>query len=322
MISYSNDQFVSTDELTLPVASDTIGTFRGFRIFTACRTLGQKVFCLDDHIERLFKSAEVICMELPHNRGQLRGIIEEVVDINRKESKEDDLLLEIMYSGGQAALNGVAPAGPAILYVVVFPLKLPPMLWYQEGITLASYPYQRQWPEVKLLNYVGAVIAHQTVVKKYGADEALFISPDDRQIVLEGTTFNFFIVKDGAIITHPLDGNILSGITRKVALELARKQSIPVKEDYFEFNDLKSADEAFITSSTRNVVPVVKIDDFMIGNGRPGEITKKLGRAFQEYQMDYSGKNTMQAISGLKLQGGPKDLSANLDNYLYGAEKD
>lgn len=300
-ISYSNGQYIPTDQLTLPVASDTIGTFRGYRIFTACRTLGQKVFCLDDHIERLFKSAEVICMELPHDRSQLRAIIEETAERNKKakpcqkrlslglpaDLAGQDLLLEIMYSGGQAALNGVAPAGPAILYVAVFPLKLPPLLWYQEGIALASYSYQRQWPEVKLLNYIGAVIAHQTIVKKFGADEALFISPDDRQIVLEGTTFNFFIVKDGAIITHPLDGKILSGITRKVALELARQNSIPVKEDYFEFNDLKIADEAFMTSSTRNVVPVVRIDDFKIGDGKPGGITKKLGKAFQEYQKEY-----------------------------------
>lgn len=295
MLSYANGQFILTEKLTLPVASDTIGTFRGYRIFTACRTVGQKVFRLDDHIERLFKSAEAICMELPHDRSQLRAIIEETAERNKKAkpcqkrlSLGLDLLLEIMYSGGQAAANGVAPAGPAILYVVVFPLKLPPLLWYQEGIALASYPYQRQWPEVKLLNYIGAVIAHQTVVKKYGADEALFISSGDRQTVLEGTTFNFFIVKDGAIITHPLDGKILSGITRKVALELARQNSIPVKEDYFEFNDLKIADEAFMTSSTRNVVPVVRIDDFMIGRGRPGEITKKLGEAFEEHQASYS----------------------------------
>jgi len=295
MLSYSNGQFVPTDKLTLPVASDTIGTFRGYRIFTACRTLGQKVFCLDDHIERLFKSAKVICMELPHSRDQLRGIIEETVAKNKgsepsqgDSEPKQDILLEIMYSGGQAAANGVAPAGPAVLYVVVFPMKMPPLSWYQEGITLASYPYQRQWPEVKLLNYIGAVIAHQTVVKKYGADEALFISPDDRQTVLEGTTFNFFIVKDGVIITCPLvDGKILSGITRKVALELGRQNGIPVKEDYFEFNDLKSADEAFITSSTRNVVPVVKIDDIKIGDGRPGAIVRKLGEVFKDYQVSY-----------------------------------
>lgn len=294
MLSYSNGQFISTDELTLPVASDMIGTFRGYRIFTACRTLGQKVFCLDDHIERLFKSAEIICMELPHDRGQLGAIIEETVERNnqrfrtsRGSEPEQDLLLEIMYSGGQAAANGVAPAGPAVLYIAVFPMKMPPDRWYQNGITLASYPYQRQWPEVKLLNYVGAVIAHQTVVKTFGADEALFVSPDDRQTILEGTTFNFFIVKDGTIITHPLDGKILAGITRKVALDLARQNQIEVKEDYFDLNDLKSADEAFITSSTRNVVPVVRIDDFKVGDGKPGEITKKLGEAFKEYQAGY-----------------------------------
>ena len=285
-ISYANGQYVPTDQLTLPVAKDTIGTFRGYRIFTACRTLGEKVFYLDDHIDRLLHSAEIIYMDLPYDKSQMREIIKETVAKNREASK-DDILLEIMYSGGQAAANGVAPAGPAVLYIVVFPIKMPPESWYQQGMILATYPYQRQWAEVKLLNYVGGVIAHQTVVKKFGADEALFVSPDNSRTVLEGITFNFFVVCDGAIVTHPLDAKILPGITRKVILELAGQNSIEVKEDYFSYDDLRSVDEAFITSSTRNVVPVTRIDDFAIGNGQPGEVAKKMGATFQEYQANY-----------------------------------
>jgi len=286
MFSYSNGNYVPTEELTLPVASDTIGTFRGFRIFTAGRTLGEKFFYLDDHIDRLFNSAKIIKMDLPHSKEELRKIILKIIEKNRQQS-DDDILLEIMYSGGKAAENGVAPAGPADLYIVVFKLKLPPERWYKKGMILATFPYQRQWPEVKLLNYVGAVIAHQTVVKDYNADEALFVSPDDRKIILEGSTFNFFIVKDGVILTHPLDGKILPGITRKVALDLARQNNINIKEDYFTYNDLKSADEAFITSSTRNVVPVVRVDDIVISDGKPKSVSIKLGKLFAKYQQNY-----------------------------------
>lgn len=284
LLSYANGKYIPTSKLTLPVAADTIGTFRGYRIFTACRTLGDQVFRLDDHVSRLLNSARQIKMELPFSRKQLKTVIEQVAVRNRRQNKTGDFLLEIMFSGGQAAVNGVAPAGKAVLYIVVFPVKMPPDRWYSQGIKLASYPYQRQWPEVKLLNYVGGVIAHQTVVKQFKADEALFVTPDRRQVILEGTTFNFFVVKWGKIITHPLNGKILPGITRKVALQLAQKLRIPVQESLFLYRGLDSVDEAFVTSSTRNVVPVAKVDGIQIGNGQPGEITLRLGEAFRAYQ--------------------------------------
>lgn len=288
MLSYANGEYISTEKLAIPIASDIVGTIRGYRIFTACRTLGDKVFHLDDHIDRLFNSAGAIYMDLPQTKDELRAIVAEMVAQNR-QNQDGDMLLEIIYSGGAAADNGVAPIGPADLYIAVFPLKSPPDRWYREGMKLASYPYQRQWPEVKLLNYVGAVIAHQTVVKKFRADQALFISPDEKQIVLEGTTFNFFIVRDRTVITHPLDGRILSGITRKVILQLAKPMTdIEIKEDYFAYNDLQSVDEAFIASSIRNVVPVVKIDDIVIGDGKPGVVTQNLSEVFKRYQDNYS----------------------------------
>lgn len=286
MLSYANGKFIPTDELTLPVKEDIIGTFRGFRIFTACRTLPNgKIFRLEDHINRLVDSAKVIHMELPHNKNQLKEILQKVLTKNDKESGE--LLLEIMYSGGKAASNLITPEGETILYILVLPLNLPPEKWYQQGIKLASFPYQRQWPEVKFLNYVGAVIAHQTVVKKYEADEALFLSPDEKNIVLEGTTFNFFAIKNGVVLTHALDGKILPGITRKVVLELAQKEDIEVRETDFSLHELTEMDEAFITSSTRNIVPVIRVDDIIIGNGKPGELTLKLARIFKEYQINY-----------------------------------
>jgi D-alanine transaminase len=119
------------------------------------------------------------------------------------------------------------------------------------------------------------------------ADEVLFISPDGKNIVLEGTTFNFFAIKNGAIFTHALDGKILPGITRKVVLELARKESIKVRETDFPLNELAEMGEAFIASSTRNIVPVIKVDNMIIGNGKPGELTINLAKIFKKYQINY-----------------------------------
>jgi len=285
MFSYANGKYVLSDELSLPVLQDPVGTFRGFRIFTAARTIGSKVFRLEDHIDRLFNSAEKVHMPLPHTEDELQAIIQETIEKN--SDREGDLLLEIIYSGGMAGESKLNTAGSAVLYILVIPLKTPPDEWYEKGIKLASFAYQRQWPEIKLLNYVAGVIAHQTVVKEHQAQEALFISPDEKKTVLEGTTFSFFIVKDNTVITHPLDGKILPGITRRVVLELAEKQGIVVKQEDFSYADLKDANEAFITSSTRNVVPVFAIDDIVIGNGQVGETTKKLINAFSEHQANY-----------------------------------
>ena len=287
MISYSNGKYMPTKEISINVSEDMVGTFRGYRIFTACRTLnGGKVFRLEDHVERLFRSAKDVYMDLPHDKDGLKNLISEVVSKN--EGEHGDLLLEIMYSGGKAAPAGVAPEGPAHVYILVFPLTPPPDHWYEKGVSLASYSYQRQWPNVKLLNYVGGVIAHQTVVKEYGSTEALFVSPKDNKTILEGTTFSFFAVSNnGTVITHPVNGKILDGITRKALLELMSENNIQFKEEEFTLNDLQNMDEAFLTSSTRNVVPVVKVDDIAIGNGKPGPSVEKLNDIYMKYQESY-----------------------------------
>ena len=287
ILSYANGNYIPTETVSINVSGDMVGTFRGYRIFSACRTLNQgKVFRLEDHIERLFRSAEELAMKLPHNREGLRGLINNVVEKNRHHG---DLLLEIMYSGGKAAPSGVAPEGPAHVYVIVFPFTPPPDEWYIKGISLASFPYERQWANVKLLNYVGGVLAHQTVVKEYDANEALFVATSDSQTILEGTTFSLFAV-DGndKVITPPINGTILDGITRKVVMEIAPKHGIAVEERTIKLAGLPKINEVFITSSTRNIVPVIRVDKTVIGKGIPGKMVKRLSDMLEEYQENYS----------------------------------
>ena len=286
MLSYANGEYIPTDAVCINVSNDMIGTFRGYRIFSACRTLnGGNVFRLDDHVERLFRSAQELSMDLPHDRDGLKHLVASVVETNNNHG---DMLLEIMYSGGKAAPAGVAPENPAHVYVLVFPLTPPPDDWHVKGISLASFTYQRQWPNVKLLNYVGGVVAHQTVVKKYGATEAIFVSPIDSQTILEGTTFSLFVV-DGNdnVITPPVNGTILDGITRKVILELVRKAGITAEERKITLAELSNVNEVLLTSSTRNIVPVVKVDDTVIGDGVPGPMVKLLNKLLADYQRTY-----------------------------------
>ena len=247
MLSYANGKYVPTEMVSINVSNDMVGTFRGYRIFTACRTLNRgKVFRIEDHVERLFHSAQELAMDLPHDRDGLKDLVAAVVEKNKDHG---DLLLEIMYSGGKGVPAGVAPEGPAHVYILVFPFTPPPDDWYVKGISLASFAYQRQWPNVKLLNYVGGVLAHQTVVKDYGATEALFVATSDRQTILEGTTFSLFAVDEHeTVITPPINGTILDGITRKVVMEIAPEHDIRVEERRIKLADLSKINEVFITS--------------------------------------------------------------------------
>ena len=286
MLSYANGKYVPTEAVSINVSNDMVGTFRGYRIFTACRTLnGGKVFRMEDHVERLFRSAQELSMDLPHDREGLKDLVASVVEKNKDRG---DVLLEIMYSGGKAAPAGVAPEGLAHVYVLVFPFTPPPEDWYVKGISLASFAYQRQWPNVKLLNYVGGVVAHQTVVKDYDATEALFVSPRDCQTILEGTTFSLFVLDtNGTVVTPPLDGTILDGVTRKVLVEILPRAGIAVEERRITLTDLSNMNEVLIASSTRNIVPVVKVDDTVIGEGIPGQMVKRLNDILAEYQKHY-----------------------------------
>ncbi|MBI4360101.1 MAG: aminotransferase class IV, partial [Candidatus Jacksonbacteria bacterium] len=109
------------------------------------------------------------------------------------------------------------------------------------------------------------------------------VSVSPPHYILEGTTFNFTLISDGILYTHPYDGAVLSGITLDIALKLAREKSILVKKERLPYETLRSADEAFITSVGRNVLPVIRVDDIVIGKGAPGSVTQLLMKAFEEY---------------------------------------
>ncbi|MFZ5868650.1 MAG: aminotransferase class IV [Thermodesulfobacteriota bacterium] len=269
--------------MALPFIDDISGTIRGYRIFTACRCVRGKIFRLEDHLDRLYNCAQAIYMQPPLPRDQLRALLNELMEKNSHISPGTDLVVKIIFSGGLEGSTMKQSGRGAHLYIAVQVLEPPEPAAYEKGVALATFRHQRFWAEVKLLNYVAAVVASQTVVPARDAYDVLFVDPTDNQTILEGSTFTaFFVTRDGTILTPPLDGKILDSITRRALLDLAVEQPrFSIIERSVRMDELPSFTEAFIASTTRNVLPVVRIDDCVIGDGVPGPITKALIKAFQ-----------------------------------------
>ena len=269
----------------MPYDDDISGTIRGYRIFTACRTYRGKIFRLEDHLDRLYTFAAAIYMKPPLSRDSMRNLLLDLVDRNLKLVTKADLLIDVVFSGGLAGSTMKQSGQGAHLYVVVQELVPLPAACYERGMVLATFPHQRMYADVKLLNYVGAILGHQTVVPEFEADEVLFVDPADRATILEGSTFTvFFVESTGRIVTPPLDGRILDSITRRVVLEILKpRHEFKVQEIPVLLDQISSFPEAFLASTTRNVVPVTRINSSVIGTGRPGPITAAVMNLFREY---------------------------------------
>lgn len=269
----------------MPYDDDISGTIRGYRIFTACRTYRGKIFRLEDHLDRLFTFADAIYMKPPLSRDSMRSLLLDVVDRNLRLVTRGDLLIDVVFSGGLAGSTMKQSGQAAHLYIAVQEMVPPPAACYERGMVLATFPHQRMYPDVKLLNYVGAILGHQTVVPRFEADEVLFVDPGDQDTILEGSTFTvFFADPTGRIVTPPLDGRILDSITRRVVLEILKlRDEFTVQEIPVSMNQIPSFPEAFLASTTRNVVPVTRINSSIIGTGKPGPVTKSVMNLFREY---------------------------------------
>ena len=285
IISYQRDRFVKTEELCLPFLDDVSGTIRGYRIFTACRTVGGKIFRLEDHLDRLYNSAASIHMKPPMGREELRILLQELIDRNIQQGVNCDLLIDVVFSGGLEG-NSMRQSGRgAHLYIAVQEMVPPSRECYEKGVALATFAHMRMYPDVKLLNYMGAIMAHHTVVPLHNAYDVIFIYPPDGRTILEGTTFTvFFVNSKGELVTPPLDGRILDSVTRRVVFEVInRHKDIKILEEDVHLDELSQFSESFMVSTTRNVLPVTRIDDKIVGSGKPGPVTLKITDMVEEY---------------------------------------
>lgn len=269
-IYYVDGKFVSADKAVIPV--DDLAIVRGIGVFDLVRTHNGRPCFLNEHIERLYRSAAKIGLDMPWAHDALRRVVLETLDRNTV----DEANLRIIVTGGSSP-DFITPKGNPRLLVLVTPLPRQPDWWRTEGVKVITHKVRRSMPGAKSIDYLPAAVALRQA-KSADAIEAIYLDDQDR--AQEGTTSNLFIFSQGALVT-PGTG-MLSGITRQVVLDIA-KEHYPVEIRDIPKDELLNAQEVFITGTNKGLVAVVRVDDRVIGNGQPGPRTRQLIILFDRY---------------------------------------
>jgi branched-chain amino acid aminotransferase len=258
------------------------GFLYGDSVFETLRTYGGKAFALDEHLERLERSAERVFIPLPVPSAELAVEIDSAI----QAAGNLESYVRVMLTRGQGPL-GLDPAlaERPLRVIIVQPLQpLPPEL-YERGIAACTYRTERvvdatSAQGAKIGNYLISVLAMRQA-RQHGADEALIV--DGRGQILEGASSNVFAVELGKLVTPPVEAGILAGITRAHLLELAAQLGIVVELRPIELDTVHSVDELFISSSIRELLPVVRLDGRALGAGSPGPMFQRLLEAFRRH---------------------------------------
>ncbi|HRD25857.1 MAG: branched-chain-amino-acid transaminase [Methanoculleus sp.] len=277
MIIYLDGRFVPEEEARVSVFDH--GLLYGDGVFEGIRAYNGKIFRLDEHLARLYDSAKAIDLAIPLTKAEMTEVIKETL---RRNSLRDAYIRPIVTRGkGDLGLDPLKCAKPTVIVIAVTWGAMYGDL-YEKGlraicVSVRRTPPESMPPNVKSLNYLNNILA-KIEANHRGVDEAIFF--DTRGHVSEGSGDNIFVVKDGVIITPPTLNN-LRGITRMVVLEIAASMGITLLERDLGYFDLYTADEVFVTGTAAEVAPIREIDGRVIGNGKPGPITRQLMAAFR-----------------------------------------
>jgi branched-chain amino acid aminotransferase len=278
---WMDGKFVNWDNAKVHVLTHTLhyglGIFEGIRCYETGK--GSAIFRLDEHIDRLFNSAHIFLMEIPYSRKDIKDAIIETIKVNRIKSCYIRPLVYIGY-------------GAMGLYPKENPVNVSIAVWswgtylgdegLEKGIRIRTSSFIRNHVNANMTRgkvcgyYVNSQLAKKEAISG-GYDEALLL--DTEGYVSEGSGENVFIVRNGVLKTTPLT-SILEGITRNSILQIAEDEGVGIKEERFTRDELYISDEAFFTGTAAEVTPIREVDERMIGEGRPGKITKKLQAIF------------------------------------------
>lgn len=256
------------------------GFLYGDSVFETLRTYAGQAFALDEHVKRLAWSAGRVHIALPCSESELTLEIQRLL----AHAANEESLIRVMLTRGVGPLGlDVQPEVPATRVVIVAPLRPPAPEAYTKGVRVITYRTQRladatDAAGAKIGNYLVAVLAMRAA-KSQGAVEALII--DARDAVVEGTSSNLFVVQGGQLLTPPETAGILPGITRARILEIAAELGLAIDYRALPLEELVRADEVFISSTVREMLPVVAVDDHAIADGKPGPVTLRLLEAFR-----------------------------------------
>jgi branched-chain amino acid aminotransferase len=277
---YVNGSFVPRSEAKISVFDR--GYLYGDGVFEGIRGYNGRVFRLDQHLERLYRGAKALCLEVPLSPEEFKDVVLETV---RRNGLQDCYIRAIVSRGeGDLGLDPRMCRSPASVVVIADTIALYPREVYEEGLEVITCVTRRNLPtavdpQIKSLNYLNNILA-RIEVNRAGAHEGIMLN--HLGYVAEATGDNVFIWRDQRLVTPPVHAGLLEGITRQVVLELAGEMDLPVEEDMLTLCQVYSADECFLTGTAAEIVPVSRVDSRLIGDGRPGPITKRLMARFKE----------------------------------------
>ena len=276
MIVYFNNQLLELSKVQISPFD------RGFLfadgVYETIRTYNGKLFKIDEHLKRLKKSLNEIQIKYEEIAG-LEKIIYQLAELNNLTEK--DFLVYIQITRGISyprKHSFPSPDEQPTIFISVSKLD-ENTADQQKGVKVILHEDLR-WLrcDIKSVSLLPAVLANQKAIESKAVEAVLFRN----DLITEGSHTNFFGIIKGKVVTAPKSNLILAGITRDIVISLCKKLKIKVEEEFIKLNELKKYEEFFITSTTKEVYPVVKIDDRIIGSGKPGVITKKLQAAFKE----------------------------------------
>jgi branched-chain amino acid aminotransferase len=273
---------VNINGVITPIADGRIsvldhGFLFGDSIYETLRTYGQKPFLFSRHFARLERSANSVFMKLPWERATTQDEVKKT--IAAAGPGEHRVRITVTRGVGEVGPDPETCESPNVV-IFVTPFHEPPASLYENGvdIVVSSFYRSRQLGDAKTGNLLRAVLAIREA-NQAGAFEAITLTADGK--ISDGITSNLWLVQGNRLLTPSFESGILEGITRAVVLDLARRAGLEVVEDLLDLSEVDKSNELFLTSSTREIVPIVRVADKPVGDGRPGPVAKKLLDAYR-----------------------------------------
>jgi branched-chain amino acid aminotransferase len=258
------------------------GFLYGEGIYETLRTYNRRPFLYDRHMRRLRRSADMIVLDLPFTDDELAGHIRETMAAARLDG-EAYIRVLVTRGIGELTYDPTATPTPSIV-IIIKPHVDPPAEAFERGVKVCLSPIMRNHPQsvspmIKSNNLLNNALAMQEALRRGGTEA---IMRNYRGELTECTQSNMFIVREGVALTPPIEAGLLPGITREFVFEVGADAGVAVRDQVLQDTDLLNADECFLTSTTKEIVPIVQVDDRTIGTGTPGPVTKKLLDAFRK----------------------------------------
>ena len=293
--------FASVNGIVVPAEEARVsvldnGFAFGDSVYEVLRTYGGLAFEPGRHFRRLRASADRLGFSVPASDADLLAQVDAL--LARAGTGESYIRIIVSRGLGDCSYSFERVQGPTVV-MIQKPLPPYPAWHYEDGIKIAAVGVRRNHPRaldpaIKSSNLLNNILAMREAQSR-GAEEPVLLNQEG--FLAEGASTNVFLVRGGTLLTPPLSAGILAGITREVVLELLPGLGIPFGERPLHLEDLVSADEAFLTSTTREVVPVKQVDETTLGSGRPGPLTRRVMEAFGAYAPAHCGQGALTAAA-------------------------